>query len=458
MAQELKFDLPAPKPAKSGGSAMWVIAALLIGVGAGFALRSGGVCGVGRTCPIANSTTGGLMNAEELAALAETLERNQVYGQAAKTWQQVAEANPPRGPDKADMLFRIGKNLSLAGEYEAALAYLFAAETADQQGLRKASINKLVLDGLSALGKEDARAYQARRRTSLEADADKEKDPVVAEIGGERITEQDLQTFARRMVTDRMSMQKSFMPPEAFAEAVDKQLAQFKTADGRKQLLQMYIGQELLYREALAGKLEEDTDVRQKLLEARRAVLTSAFLDDYLAKNIQIGDTDIQNAYEAHKADYVEPEAVKVEAIVVDDEKKRDEVDTALAAGGDFSGLRASHSTLKVSEDVPDVFDRWLTREGRVPMVTENNAALAHLFALQQNEVGGKWFTGQGGKFIRFRLVERRAERQLPLDECRPRVERDLRERKQKDVLDQLQQALQKKFQVVIHESEETKK
>lgn len=260
------------------------------------------------------------------------------------------------------------------------------------------------------------------------------------------------------MVTDRMSMQKSFMSSDEFAKAVDQQLAQFKTPEGRKQLLQIYISQELLYREALAGKMEENADVRQKLLEARRSVLTSAFLDDYLAKNIQIGDTDIQNAYEAHKADYVEPESVKVEAIVVDDEKKRDEVDAALAAGGDFATLRASHSTLKVSEDAPDVFDHWLTREGRVPMVTENNAAMAHLFALQKGEVSSKWFAAQGGKFIRFRLADRRAERQLPLDECRRRVERDLRERKQKDVLDQLQQALQKKFQVVIHQSEETKK
>ncbi len=183
----------------------------------------------------------------------------------------------------------------------------------------------------------------------------------------------------------------------------------------------------------------------------------SAFVNDYLGRNLQIAETDVQNAYEAHKADYVEPPAIKVEAIAVDNESAKKDASAALDAGTEFAKVREKHSTLRATPDSPDPFDQWLTRDDRVPLVSDSKAALAHLLSLEKGEVSKRWFEGAGGKWVRFRLADRRAERQLSLAECRDRVERDLRSRKQEDLIKQLQQSLRAKYKVVVHDEKATK-
>jgi len=223
-------------------------------------------------------------------------------------------------------------------------------------------------------------------------------------------------------------------------------------AEGRRQLLQMYLSWELLYREALAAGLPEDEVVRRRAVDARRQILTEAFLHDYLNRNLHIGETDLENAYEAKKGNYVEPEAFKVEAIVVDTDEAKDQVSEALDAQTNFAEVRNTFSTLKPGAGEPGPFDRWITRDGRVPLAADSRAALAHVVSLETGQVGGKWFEGAGGSWLRFKLADHRAARQLDLSECRERVAQDLRAGKQNELLGQLQQSLQNKYQVVIHE------
>ncbi len=450
MSDELKYDLPPRKEPHAGHRWLSGLGILVVGVVIGFLVRPM----VGTQSPTEPPSSTGpapLLTHDELTALAETLERNRLYAEAAQAWEQAARQAPPQGADKAETLFRIGKNLSLAHEHERAMSYLFAAESADQDERWRASINKLVLEGLSALGREDARAHQAARRIAIDTQGD-DAPKTVAEIGGEPITELDLQSFARRMVTQQLSMQRQFMSAEAFEKAVESGLDRFKTRDGQKQLLQMYLSWELLYREALAAGLPEDEEVRRRTVDARRQILTEAFLGDYLNRSLHIGETDLENAYQARKTDYVEPEAFKVEAIVVETDEAKEQVSGALGAGTDFAEVRDEFSTLEAETDEPDPFDRWITRDGRVPLAADSRAALAHVVSLETGQVGGKWLEGTGGKWLRFRLVEHRPVRQLELNECRDRVERDLRAGKQNELLGQLRQSLQNKYQVVIHE------
>ncbi len=164
---EVKFDLPArPEPRARAPWGM-LLAGLVLGGAIGYLVHPA-VC-PGTSCPASGTAEGsaGLLSAAELRGLAETLEKNQLYGQAAETWERAANLTPAEGAERAEMLFRIGKNFSLAGRHEEALTYLFAAENADKTGQWSSSIHRMVLDGLSALGLEDAREYQAKRRASL---------------------------------------------------------------------------------------------------------------------------------------------------------------------------------------------------------------------------------------------------------------------------------------------------
>ena len=459
MSDEVKYDLPPGPQPRAGYRWLAGLGVLVIGGIIGFSVRPVASRGLQSARTSGQADAGGasgaaadsLLSHAELRTLAETLERNQLYAEAACAWEQAARQAPPQGADKAATLFRIGKNYCLAHEHERAMSYLFAAEAADQEGKWKASLNKLVLEGLSALGLEDVRAHQAAQRIALEPAGD-EASKTVAEIGGEPVTELDLRSFARRMVTQQLSMQRQVMSAEAFEEAVESGLDRFRSAEGRQQLLQMYVSQELLYREALAAGLPEHEEVRQRTSDARRGILTDAYLREYLDRNLHIDETDLENAYEANKAEYVEPEAFKAEAIVVETEEAKEQVSEALNAGTAFAEVRAGFSTRPPEGDGPDPFDRWITRGGWVPMVADSRTALAHIVSLQVGEVGGKWFEGTGGTWLRLKLADHRPARQLALSECRERVERDLRAAKQSDLLRQLQRSLQDKYQVVIRE------
>jgi hypothetical protein len=456
MSDDLKFDLPPRKAQSNRGHWALTVVAMVLAWAVGFFVRPARIGPNGKIAP-PPAAVPALLDHDQLVSLAETLEKNQIYGEAARVWQQAAELSPPKGAEKADTFFRIGKNLSLAGEHEAALTYLFAAEAEDRDGRRKESINALVLENLSALGHEDARALEAQRRMSLAAKPTDAAAKPVAEIGGEPITELDLQTFARRQITGQLSPQRNLMAPEAFEKLVGAQLEQYKTPDGRRQVLEAYITQELLYREALAARQPERKEVQEQVVDARRQILSNAFVEDYLNRNLHVADTDVQNAYEAHKADYVEPEAVKVEVIAVESADAKKQVSAALDAGTEFAKVREKYSAIKPTPGEPTLFDEWMSRDARVPLAADSTAVLAHLFTLGKGEVSKKWFEGEGGRWLRFRLVDHRKERPLAMAECRDRVERELRLRKQGDLIKELQRSLEAKYKVVVHEDQATK-
>jgi hypothetical protein len=456
MTPHLNYELPPSRAGRSAAPWLFVIVILIIVGGAGVMLRSwqNGSAGSAEALQEAKPP---ILTANELIELAETLERNQIYSEAARAWEDVARSTKPVGHEKAEILFRIGKNHHLAGEHEKALTYLFAAESADAEERWKESINKLVLESLSALGREDVRAYQAGKRLNLDDKSNGQEGKIVAEIGGEAITEQELQVTAKDLVTQQLAPQKAYLPQKKFDEAVEQRLEQFQTPEGRQQLLQMVISRELLYREALANDLDEDEQVRRNLIDARQRILTRVFVDHYLDKNLKITKTDLENAYAAHKGKYVEPEAVKVDALVVDNEESKAEVNQALQSPEtDFAELQEQYSLQQEDgEEQEDVFDRWITRDGWVPLVKDGKAVRAHLFALDTGQVSDNWFETTDGKFVRFRLREHRAERTLPLAQCKEQVKRDLRNQKQQELIEQLRQSLRNKYQVVVHDEQE---
>ncbi|MGD2110521.1 MAG: hypothetical protein PVI86_14170, partial [Phycisphaerae bacterium] len=193
MSDQVKYDLPPGGTPRARQRWVASLAAFVLGGVIGFVVRPMSGSGAAIESQPSQTATPALLTYAELTALAKTLERNQLYAEAAGAWEQAAKRTRPNREDKAETLFRIGKNFSLANQHERALAYLFAAEAADENERWKPSITKLVLEGLSALGREDVRAHQVARRVALDAQGD-DAPKTVAEIGGEPITELDIQS------------------------------------------------------------------------------------------------------------------------------------------------------------------------------------------------------------------------------------------------------------------------
>jgi tetratricopeptide (TPR) repeat protein len=378
-------------------------------------------------------------------ALAERLERNQLYARAAEAWREASRIAPPVGDARARRLFRIGKNLHLAGQYDEALAFLFAAEAIDSTRQWKRSIDPMVLEALSALGREDVRAYQALERAGVtpETTTSQPGGEALARIGNEVVTQLDLDTFARRMVRRQLAPQRHFMTADAFADGVERAMEQFKSPEQRRPLLESYVTQELMYREALAYGVGDRDAVKASLVDARRQILIDAYVDHYLSQSVQIDDAGIADAYNAHRDQYTELEAVRVDAIVVDREEAKHLVDAALASGEAFDAVRKAHGVDADNNAVTS----WITRDGTLPGVDDARAVLAHLFTLEPGQVSERWFAGPN-RWSRYRLVERRDQRQLTLDESRDRVIGQLRQRKQQEAMQRLQETLRGKYAV----------
>ncbi len=450
MSDAPTFELPPPTPAQS--RPWWLIAAAMLVAGAviGYVLAPHG-----RTAPDdpsgeAPGTVAAqpeLLSADEYRTLGERLERNQLFAQAAEAWLAASRLERPADSARADRLYRIGKNLHLAGDHDRALRYLFAAEAAGPRDTLKTTIDSLVLEGLSALGLEEVRDYQALQRARLSATAATTQNAPdeLARIGNEPITERELMTFARRRVDRQLRGQRAFLSRDALEQAAAAAMARFETPQARHVLLQNFLRDELLYREALAHNIPDRTEVRQAVVDSRRSVLIEAFLDYYLRQSVQIDDAGVQDAYEANKQRYVEPEAIRVEAIVAADEPAQDAVTQALEAGTDFDAVRSEHSAGGDEKSG----DAWVARDGFLPGVSDARAVLAHLFTLEPGQVSDRWFEADGGSY-RYRVVDHRPQRQLELDECRDRVEQDLRQRKQQQAIQTLQASLAEKYDVSV--------
>ena len=449
MSDTPTFELPPPTPPQA--RPWWLIATAMLVAGAviGYIMAPHG-----RVAP--DDPSDGpqavlapppdLLTAAQYRTLGERLERNQLFAQAAEAWLAASRLEGPAESARADRLYRIGKNLHMAGQHDRAVRYLFAAEAAGPRDTLKTTINSLVLEGLSALGLEEVRDYQALQRASLGAAATTQDVPdELARIGNEPITERDLMGFARRMVDLQLRGQRAFLSPDALEQAAADAMARFDAPQARQALLQNFLRDELLYREALAHNMPDRIEVRQAVVDSRRSVLIEAFVDYYLRQSVQIDDAGLQDAYEANKQRYVEPEAIRVEAIVAADEPAKDAVTKALEAATDFNAVRSEHSAGSGEESG----DAWVARDGFLPGVSDVRAVLAHLFTLEPGQVSDRWFEGDGGAY-RYRVVDHRPTRQLELDQCRDRVEQDLRQRKQQQAIQTLQTSLAEKYDVSV--------
>jgi hypothetical protein len=84
-------------------------------------------------------------------------------------------------------------------------------------------------------------------------------------------------------------------------------LEQYQDPSSKQQFLQSWLTQEVLYRQALEYKLQEEQEARKLVEELTRGVMSQFLMNKELASKINITETDLQTYYEANKEKYIEP-------------------------------------------------------------------------------------------------------------------------------------------------------
>lgn len=145
---------------------------------------------------------------------------------------------------------------------------------------------------------------------------------VLAKVNGREIKESDL----------NMLMQ-----------SLGQRAMQFASEEGKKQLLDELISQELLYAEAIDNNLNEDAQFI-KAVEDMKANLLKQFAMNQLMQGIAVSEEEVKEYYEANKEMFKAPEMVRASHILVQTEEEIKEIAEKIEGGASFEDMAKESS------------------------------------------------------------------------------------------------------------------
>jgi len=138
---------------------------------------------------------------------------------------------------------------------------------------------------------------------------------VLAKVNGKEIKQKDVEFFLNVLGPERA--------------------AQFDTPEGKKQLLQEIVNQELLYFQAKESKLEETEEFKDELERLKGHILKTLAIKQ-LFGTIEIKDEDMVKYYEENKQKFMKPEQIQASHILVKTEEVGKEALDKLNSGEKF--------------------------------------------------------------------------------------------------------------------------
>ena len=237
------------------------------------------------------------------------------------------------------------------------------------------------------------------------------KGPVVARVGGEKITLEDLKSRLQEA-------------PSAYQQYV-------ASADGRRQFLNLLIREKVLLAEAKSLGIPRDpayklalqkfeTEWNRRLKEYKETLQIESALRRLRTTALAATDSDVEAYYRAHSADYARPLEISASHILVNTEPEAEAALDRLKAGEPFDKVARALS----KDPATAVRGGKLAPFRRGTLVPEFEDAA---FPLKIGEVSGIVKTQFG-----FHIIRKLGEKMLPArtladvkEEIRAKIERD---------------------------------
>jgi EpsD family peptidyl-prolyl cis-trans isomerase len=227
---------------------------------------------------------------------------------------------------------------------------------------------------------------------------------VLAMIGDEQITRQDLEVALERMQV-----------PAGKREAL------------RNKVLDNLIEATVFAGEARRAGLENDPEVMKAVERTTNETLARYFVKNYIDREAEPSEEELEAVYVKHRDQFIVPEGVLIQHIVVKEEPKARELLEALKAGASFETLAKEKSLC-----------RCFQREGLHGWVYKGkmNTELEKLvFNLEKGVLSDVIKTEQGYEIVKVK--DRRDQREIPLEEAKPRIRYRLLLKKKKELINQ---------------------
>lgn len=446
MAEKLDFSLPEKKGNGSVGQTLMVLllVALTTLVAANLAVTV-------RNAQPESKQGGQGLSSEQVKQLAAKLGQRGLHLEAADLWREYAASSDLAGAERARALFQAGVSLEKAGQYAQAIEQYYRSELAAPLDELAGQINTHVKQCFESLGKFAALRYELIDRTSLDP-AEAAGGRIVAEIGPEKLTEAELDAMIERNIENQLASVKAFLPPEQVNEQKKRLLEQSRTPQARQQFLQSWLTQEILYRQALDEGLADKPETKQVLADMTRSVLSQQLMDEKLASQIHLTETDLRTYYSANRDQYVEPARAKISRIRVTDEDRAAELLERLGDGEDFAALAREFSQDEATKAAGGAVAEEVVRGAYVPGIGDAEEINQAIFAASAPTVLAQAFqTDQGWEIVK--VEEKRPERQRSYEEVQQQVMQELLRRKQQEVQQDYIQEMMDRHNVIVRTS-----
>jgi parvulin-like peptidyl-prolyl isomerase len=234
--------------------------------------------------------------------------------------------------------------------------------------------------------------------------------------------------------------------------------SRFETPAGRKQLLEQVVLTSLLAQEARRLGIDKQDDIVKKIKEVTDNVIVQELNRQIVSREITLSDQEIEKYYNENKEDFVRPEQVNASVIMfkvvdVDSNKKKEKKKLAkvtldrLKKGADFADVAR-----EVSED------RRTSRRGGVTgfFARDRRAGIYGkkfeevVFGLETGEISDVFET-EVGYFI-ARVDDRQPRTEKSLNDVKGRIERRLKQIKQREAYQKYVEGLKEKYPVKYSE------
>lgn len=244
---------------------------------------------------------------------------------------------------------------------------------------------------------------------------------VVAQIGDEKITEEDIEEIISHIPAQYRS--------------------KYSSPQGRSEIVEGLVEMKMLAWEARRRGIDKQDDVQLKIGYIIDQTLAKE-LENGLKKSVKADDADIEEYYREHLDKYATPERVKARHILVDKQDRAGALLEQIRKGADFQELARKNSICPSAEKGGDL--GWFGR-GKMDPEFEKTA-----FALKKGETSGVVKSSFGYHIIR--LEDRKDSKTKTLDQVKKSIERALqKERIDKEVAD-LKEGIRKQANVMVND------
>ncbi len=175
-----------------------------------------------------------------------------------------------------------------------------------------------------------------------------------------------------------------------------------ETVAQRREFVDKWIQQQLVYQEALAQGLDEYARVQQLLDEARRDVLVASFLNREFEAQVEISEFEITDYFATHSQEFLRTEdEIRAQHVLLNSQRHANTLRQKLVQGDSFEDAALEHSLDQSSkgaggdlgyfgaEDYPELWQACQNLTiNRLSKPVESNRGLHLVRVLDRQEAG----------------------------------------------------------------------